>query len=63
MSLHPTRFAEVPAGAFFKETPSGAWMLRVEGGRGLWRDRGVESAPHFEDEEVVFVEDDNLMRA
>jgi hypothetical protein len=62
-SLRPARFAEVRSGTFFKETPSGAWMLRIEGGRGLWRDRGVESAPRFEDEDVVFVEGSNLMRA
>jgi hypothetical protein len=54
--MRQVMFKEVPIGAEFKEAPNGAWHLKIEPARGLWREGGVESTPRFRPEEMVWID-------
>lgn len=54
--MRQVRFEEVQVGAEFKEAPDGAWHLKTDAARGLWRASGMESTPKFRLDEMVWID-------
>ncbi len=56
IAMRQVMFQEVQVGAQFKETPDGAWHLKTDNARGLWRANGMESSPQFRPVEMVWID-------
>jgi len=55
-AMRQVTFGELQVGAEFKETPDGAWHLKIDATRGLWRASGMESTPQYRTDEMVWTE-------
>lgn len=53
--MRQVTFKDVPVGAEFKELLEGSWHLKIDCERGLWRSNGVDSAPRFRPDELVWI--------
>lgn len=60
--MRQVMFEVVPVGDGFKEAPDGAWHLKIDSARGLWRANGMESAPRFRPNEMVWIDGGNHQR-
>jgi hypothetical protein len=54
--MRQVKFSSIPVGAEFKADKHGSWHLKIDTGRGLWRSSGVESAPYFLPDELVWID-------
>lgn len=48
-------FGVVPVSTFFKESPDGAWHLKVSDDHGEYRSAGVSGRPKFGLNELVYI--------
>lgn len=54
--MRVTTFGAVAIGDFFKETPGGAWHLKISRTKGEYYSDGVNATPAFGDTDTVYID-------
>jgi hypothetical protein len=54
--MNEVQFSAVTIGGWFKDSPEGCWLKKIDAGTGMYQRFGTRYEPRFRASETVFVD-------